>query len=63
MTKNIIIVGAGPGGLATALRLQGQGYNVEIFESSNRVGGRMRGFQDGDYAFGTGPTILQLPNL
>ncbi|MEM6402297.1 MAG: NAD(P)-binding protein, partial [Cyanobacteria bacterium P01_D01_bin.116] len=43
MSKNIIIVGAGPGGLATALRLKGQGYNVEIFESSNRVGGRMRG--------------------
>ena len=63
MTKNIIIVGAGPGGLATALRLQGQGYNVEIFESNSRVGGRMRGFQNGDYAFDTGPTILQLPNL
>lgn len=63
MSKNIIVVGAGPGGLATALRLKGQGYNVEIFESSNRVGGRMRGFQDGDYAFDTGPTILQLPNL
>ncbi|MGF1480856.1 MAG: phytoene desaturase family protein [Cyanophyceae cyanobacterium] len=61
--EHVIVVGAGPGGLATALRLVGQGYHVEIFESSERVGGRMRGFQNGDYAFDTGPTILQMPQL
>ena len=63
MSKSVIIVGAGPGGLATGLRLLGQGYHVEIFESASRVGGRMRGFEDGAYAFDTGPTILQLPHL
>ena len=63
MGQSVIVVGAGPGGLATALRLVGQGYNVQIFESADRVGGRMRGFQAGDYAFDTGPTILQLPQL
>ncbi|MBE7380252.1 MAG: phytoene desaturase [Leptolyngbya sp. SIO1E4] len=63
MGQKIIVVGAGPGGLATALRLAGQGYLVEIFESASRVGGRMRGFQTGAYAFDTGPTILQLPHL
>ncbi len=63
MSKKVIVVGAGPGGLATSLRLQGQGFDVELFESGDRVGGRMRGFQDGDYAFDTGPTILQLPRL
>ncbi|NER78845.1 MAG: phytoene desaturase [Leptolyngbya sp. SIO1D8] len=63
MSQRVIVVGAGPGGLATALRLVGQGYQVELFESADRVGGRMRGFQQGDYAFDTGPTILQLPHL
>jgi phytoene desaturase len=63
MGQRVIVVGAGPGGLATALRLAGQGYHVEIFESANRVGGRMRGFQDGAYTFDTGPTILQMPQL
>ena len=63
MRQSVIVVGAGPGGLATALRLAGQGYDVQIFESADRVGGRMRGFQAGDYAFDTGPTILQLPQL
>ncbi len=63
MSKQIAIVGAGPGGLATAMRLASLGYQVQIFEVSDRVGGRMRGFEDGAYAFDTGPTILQLPRV
>ncbi|MBD2255359.1 phytoene desaturase family protein [Nostoc parmelioides] len=63
MSKKVAIVGAGPGGLATAIRLAGLGYQVEIFEAAERVGGRMRGFEVDSYAFDTGPTILQLPHL
>lgn len=63
MSKHIVIIGAGPGGLATAMRLAGQGYSVEIFEAADRVGGRMRGFENGHYAFDTGPTILQVPRI
>ena len=63
MSNSIAIIGAGPGGLATAIRLAGQGYDVEIFEASDRAGGRMRGFKNGPYEFDTGPTILQLPRL
>ncbi len=61
--QRIIVVGAGPGGLATALRLVGQGFEVDVFEASDRVGGRMRGLTIGDYAFDTGPSILQMPQL
>ncbi|MBD2257407.1 phytoene desaturase family protein [Pseudanabaena sp. FACHB-2040] len=63
MSKQIAIVGAGPGGLATAMRLASQGYQVQIFEAADRVGGRMQGFEDGPYAFDTGPTILQVPRV
>ncbi|MBE9029580.1 phytoene desaturase [filamentous cyanobacterium LEGE 11480] len=63
MSQLVAIVGLGPGGLATALRLLGQGCEVEIFEAADRVGGRMRGLQDGAYHFDTGPTILQMPQL
>ncbi|MEO0457599.1 MAG: phytoene desaturase family protein [Cyanobacteria bacterium P01_A01_bin.114] len=63
MASKILIVGAGPGGLASALRLIAQGYDVEIFEAADRVGGRMAGFEKDGYAFDTGPTILQLPRL
>lgn len=63
MSKRVIIIGAGPGGLASAMRLAAKGYEVDLFEAADRVGGRMRGFDDGPYAFDTGPTILQLPRI
>ncbi len=63
MSQRMIIVGAGPGGLATAMRLAARGYDVELFEAEDRVGGRMRGFTQDGYAFDTGPTILQVPRV
>ena len=59
--KKIIIVGAGMGGLATAARLARAGFDVEIFESGPRIGGKCRTEWFGDYAFDTGPTLLTLP--
>jgi monoamine oxidase len=40
-TPRIVIVGGGIAGLAAALTLQDKGVYAEIYESSNRVGGRM----------------------
>lgn len=37
--KRIAIVGAGPAGIAAAIRLLEHGHAVEIFESANRLGG------------------------
>lgn len=59
----VIIVGAGPGGLASAMRLAAAGHQVEIYEAKDRVGGRMAGFENGPYSFDTGPTILQVPAI
>ncbi len=60
---HIAIIGAGPGGLASAMRLASAGYTVEIFEAADRAGGRMRGMEIGPYGFDTGPTILQVPRV
>jgi Flavin containing amine oxidoreductase len=42
-TKQVVIVGAGIGGLVTALELAKLGYTVDIYESSDYLGGRIGG--------------------
>jgi phytoene desaturase len=57
----IIVIGAGVGGMSAAARLAKQGHSVEIFEASNRTGGKCRTEWIGDYAFDTGPSLLTIP--
>lgn len=40
MRKRVIVIGAGPGGLAAAMLLAGHGYQVDVFEKQPYVGGR-----------------------
>jgi phytoene desaturase len=62
MSNRVIIVGAGPGGLAAALALC-KDHEVTVIEKAAWPGGRMgRIVQDG-YAFDTGPSILQYPQV
>jgi carotenoid phi-ring synthase / carotenoid chi-ring synthase len=42
-TKQVVIVGAGIGGLITALELAKLGYTVDIYESDDYLGGRIGG--------------------
>ena len=39
--KRIIVVGAGPGGLAAALAARKKGHDVSVYEKAERVGGQM----------------------
>lgn len=39
MAKKIIVIGAGPGGLAAAMNLASQGYQVDVYEKQPYVGG------------------------
>jgi phytoene desaturase len=62
MNKNrIIVVGAGPGGLASAMLLAHRGFNVTVFEKAEHVGGRNAAIKLDDYTFDTGPTFLIMP--
>lgn len=40
-SQNVLVLGAGAGGLTTALALKNQGHNVTILEYQNRIGGRL----------------------
>ena len=49
------------GGLAVSARLAKLGHNVEIFEASDRVGGKCRTEWINGFGFDTGPSLLTLP--
>ncbi len=54
----IVIVGAGMGGLAAAIRLAQQGRKVVVCEASARPGGLAAGFELEGFPFDAGPYIL-----
>ena len=61
--KKVVIVGAGPGGLSSAMILAHKGYDVSVYESKERVGGRNASLLGGGFTFETGPTFVMLPNV
>lgn len=58
-----IVIGAGIGGLATALRLKRRGWQVTIFEAASGPGGKLREFELGSFRFDAGPSLFTLPKL
>jgi phytoene dehydrogenase-like protein len=58
--KKILIVGAGLGGLSTALRLAKSGYEVCIVEKNNQAGGRLNQLKKDGFTFDTGPSFFSM---
>jgi phytoene desaturase len=61
--NRVTIVGAGPGGLATALLLAGAGLQVTVLERLPTVGGRTSTLRLGDFRFDLGPTFFLYPQV
>lgn len=59
--SQIVVIGAGVGGLAAAARLAAGGHQVSVFEQGDRTGGKLRTWQQDGFAFDTGPSLLTLP--
>ncbi len=59
--KKIIIIGAGLGGISAAIMLKINGYDVEIFEKNEKIGGKLNTLTENGYTFDLGPSILTLP--
>ena len=58
MSKQIIVIGAGPGGLASAMLLASKGYDVKVYEKQSYIGGRNSELRLGEFKFDMGPTFL-----
>lgn len=54
-TAKVAVIGAGPGGLAAAMLLAADGYEVDLYEQQAAVGGRSAELTLGDYRFDRGP--------
>jgi phytoene desaturase len=56
-----VVVGAGLGGLAAALRLQGAGFDVTVVEGAAAPGGRASRLQADGFTWDTGPSLITMP--
>jgi len=59
--KTVVIVGSGIGGLAAAIRLSTQGYDVKVFEKNSYPGGKLSHFKKEGYNFDAGPSLFTQP--
>jgi len=62
-SKSVIIIGAGPGGLASAILLANRGFRVRVVERMPVVGGRTSSLKEGPYTFDLGPTFFLYPQV
>jgi phytoene desaturase len=61
--KKAIIIGAGIGGIASAIRLQNKGYAVQVLEKNEYPGGKLTQFYKDGFRFDAGPSLFTMPNL
>jgi len=59
--KSAVIIGAGFGGLALAIRLQSAGVATTVLEARDRPGGRAYVWHKGGHVFDAGPTVITDP--
>ena len=58
-----LVMGAGFGGIAAALRLRAKGYRVTVVDRCSQIGGRAQVFERGGFRHDAGPTVITAPFL
>jgi phytoene desaturase len=62
-SSHAVVIGAGFGGLAAAVRLRALGYRVTVLEAMDQPGGRAAVFRRDGFTFDAGPTVITAPYL
>ena len=62
-SNTAIVIGAGLGGLAAAMRLGAKGYAVTVLDRLDRPGGRGSSVTQDGHRFDLGPTIITVPQV
>ncbi len=63
MSKRIVVIGSGFGGLGAAARLAASGHDVTVLERRDRLGGRAYVYEMDGFRFDGGPTIITAPQM
>lgn len=61
--KSALVIGAGMGGLAMAIRLRVLGFEVQVYDSNPFTGGKLSELHIGGYRFDAGPSLFTMPHL
>lgn len=60
---DVVVAGAGVGGLAAAIRLAVAGHDVEVVDRLSRPGGKLGEHRAAGFTWETGPSLLTLPRI
>lgn len=60
MSKKVAIIGAGLGGLSAAVHLAAKGYEVDIYEKNDDIGGKLGEVNIDGFRFDTGPSVVTM---
>ena len=61
--RKAVVIGAGIGGIATAIYLARNGYSVKVFEKNSGAGGRCGQINHEGHRFDLGATMLLMPGV
>jgi diapolycopene oxygenase len=61
--KKVLVVGGGLGGISAAISLATRGFEVELFEKNDRIGGKLNVMELEGFSFDLGPSIIILPQI
>ena len=60
-SRKVIVIGSGVAGMAAAIRLAVQGFEVHVYEKNNYPGGKLSAFEKDGYQFDAGPSLFTQP--
>ncbi len=63
IAPSAVIIGAGVGGLACAIRLRAAGWDVTVLEKNTQVGGKMYEYTWDAYRWDTGPSVITMRHV
>lgn len=63
MTEQVVVVGAGIGGLSAAIRLAAAGLPVAVYEQNDAPGGKMGQVEASGFRWDTGPSVITMRHV